>query len=107
RWQRVPPTERRGRVHTSTVTVAVLDATIDRTAELDPDDIELRVSRGSGPGGQHRNKTESCVTAVHKPTGLQVRIDLRSQYESKAMALKVLAAKLAESAKSTQNHEQN
>lgn len=95
RWQRIPPTERHGRVQTSTVTVAVLDPDAVAGASLDYRDVEIVTARGSGPGGQNRNKTESCVIATHRPTGLQVRIDNeRSQHQNKAMAYKVLAARL-------------
>lgn len=97
RWQRVPPTEKRGRVQTSTVTVAVLNPDTVIGQALDPRDVEITTARGSGPGGQNRNKTESCVIAVHKPTGFQVRIDNeRSQHQNRAMAFKVLAARLYE-----------
>jgi peptide chain release factor 1 len=94
RWQRVPPTEKRGRVHTSTVTVAVLDPEPDKAFVLNEKDVEIKASRGSGPGGQHRNKTESCITAVHLPTKLSVKIDMKSQHQSKEMALKILAVKV-------------
>lgn len=95
RWQRVPPTEKRGRVQTSTVTVAVLDPDTVVGQALDPRDVDITTARGSGPGGQNRNKTESCVIAKHKPTGIQVRIDNeRSQQQNRATAMKVLAAKL-------------
>ncbi len=58
-------------------------------------DVEISTTRGSGPGGQHRNKTESCVVAVHRPTGLQVRIDSeRSQSDNRRMALEVLGARV-------------
>lgn len=97
RWQRIPPTEKRGRVQTSTVTVAVLDPEVEQCFELDPKDVEIQTTRGSGPGGQARNKIESCVVATHKATGVRVRVDMRSQYQSKSMALKILAAKLKES----------
>lgn len=98
RWQRIPPTEKRGRVQTSTVTVAVLDPDVPMNAPLDVKDVEITTARGSGPGGQNRNKTESCVIAVHKPSGISVRIDNeRSQHQNKASALKLLAAKLYES----------
>jgi peptide chain release factor 1 len=96
RWQRVPPTEKRGRVQTSTITVAVLDPLVADRYELDLRDVEIRKTLGSGPGGQHRNKTESCVIATHKPTGLAVRVDMRSQPQSLAMALRILSAKLAD-----------
>lgn len=95
RWQRVPPNEKRGRVHTSTVTVAVLDPDAVMGSSLNYQDVEITTARGSGPGGQNRNKTESCVIATHRPSGLQVRIDNeRSQHQNKAMAFKVLAARL-------------
>lgn len=82
-------------MQTSTVTVAVLDPESTTSFKLDEKDVDIKTSRGSGPGGQHRNKTDSCVTATHKPTGMSVRIDMRSQYQSREMALKVLASKLA------------
>ncbi len=95
RWQRVPPTEKRGRVQTSTVTVAVMDPDAVAGAPIDVRDVEISTSRGSGPGGQNRNKIESCVVAVHRPSGLQVRIDSeRSQHQNKATALRVLSARL-------------
>lgn len=99
RWQRVPPTEKRGRVQTSTVTVAVLDPDTVVGKALNQADVEITTVRGGGPGGQHRNKTESCVVATHRPTGMSVRIDMRSQHQSRAMALKVLAARLYEQEK--------
>ncbi len=73
RWQRVPPTERRGRVHTSTITVAVLAVPTPQECALHPDDLLITTTRGSGPGGQNRNKVETEVVVTHKPTGLQVR----------------------------------
>lgn len=98
RYQRVPPTEKRGRVHTSTVTVAILDSEPKPDFHLNDAEVEIRTARGSGPGGQHRNKTDSCVTATHTPSGLSVRVDMRSQHQSRAMALQILAAKLADGA---------
>jgi len=92
RWQRIPPTEKRGRVQTSTVTVAIFEIKDSKNPDLT--DIEIRTTRGTGPGGQHKNTTESCVIATHRPTGLQARADMRSQHQSKAMALKILTAKL-------------
>jgi peptide chain release factor 1 len=97
RWQRIPPTERRGRAQTSTVTVVVLDPDSIVRKKMDPKDVKITTARGSGPGGQNRNKTESCVIAVHKPTGTQVRIDNeRSQQQNRVTALKLLAARLYE-----------
>lgn len=97
RWQRVPPTEKRCRVQTSTVTVAVLDPAVVVGQALNYNDVDITTTRGSGPGGQNRNKTDSCVIATHRPTGLSVRIDNeRSQHQNKATAYKVLAARLYE-----------
>ncbi len=96
RWQRVPPTEKRGRVHTSTVTVAVLEPKTPERFTLDLDEVDIKKTLGTGPGGQHRNKTESCVIATHRPTGVAVRVDMRSQQQSLAMALDILRAKLAD-----------
>lgn len=95
RWQRVPPTEKRGRVQTSTITVAVMDADlVDQIAPINYRDVVIQTVRGSGPGGQHRNKTESCVVATHSPTGITVRIDGRSQNQNKQAALKLLASRV-------------
>jgi peptide chain release factor 1 len=94
RWQRIPPNDKRGRVQTSTVTVAVMELPQGVEHRLDMSELEIRTSRGSGPGGQHRNKTDSCVTVVHRPTGETVRVDMRSQHRSKAMALQLLSVRL-------------
>lgn len=94
RWQRVPPTEKRGRRQTSTVTVAVLTESGSQGFELDESDLEWDTMRGSGPGGQHRNKTDSCVVLKHVPTGLTVRIDSKSQHRNRELALKVMKARL-------------
>lgn len=103
RWQRVPPNERRGRVHTSTITVAILPVPTEQEMRIPPGDLDITTARGSGPGGQARNKTESCVIAVHKPTGLTVRCDSeRSQKQNRASALDILRAKLLEMRRSGQ-----
>lgn len=95
RWQRIPPTERRGRVHTSTVTVAVLAEPQDAQIVVDERDIEVTTMRGSGAGGQHRNKTDSAVRMVHRPTGIDVRCESeRSQHDNRATALAVLRARI-------------
>lgn len=107
RWQRVPPNERRGRVHTSTVTVAVLDPTPVERHVLDLAEVDIIATRGTGPGGQHRNTTNSCIVATHRPTKITARVDMRSQHRSKELALQILAAKLgnmvAEKAANTTN----
>jgi peptide chain release factor 1 len=97
RWQRIPPTEKRGRVQTSTVTVAVLTPESSMEPELNATDISIVATRGSGPGGQNRNKVASCIVATHRPTGISVRIDSeRSQNRNRATALAVLEAKVGE-----------
>ena len=95
RWQRVPPTEKGGRVHTSTVTVAVIEATKATTSTSELRQVRFEYYRGSGPGGQHRNKTESCVRVIHDPTGCEARSESeRSQHHNKRYALAALAARV-------------
>ena len=97
RWQRVPPTEKRGRVHTSSVTVAVLDDEQDTNFELNMNDVEFRMYKASGKGGQHRNKTESAVEVKHLPTGITAKSDSeRSQHDNKRIAVDLLKEKLKE-----------
>lgn len=97
RYQRVPPTEKRGRVHTSTVTVAVLEQPKSHEIHVDPRDLDEQFTRGSGKGGQHRNKTDTCVILKHRPSGIQVRVDGgRSQSINRETALGVLRARLKE-----------
>lgn len=94
RWQRVPPTEKRGRRQTSTITVAVLAEPQEHEYHLDERELQIFTRRGSGNGGQHRNMTDSCVDVVHKPTGIKVTIDGRYQHKNKALAKQILRAKL-------------
>lgn len=97
RWQRVPPTEKRGRVQTSTVTVAVLPQVTEAQVQLCPDDLEITTCRGSGNGGQHKQKTDSAVQIKHRPTGLIVRCESgRSQHANRQSALELLRARLWE-----------
>lgn len=106
RWQRVPPNEKRGRVHTSTVTVVVLAEPSAGDFELDPRDLEEKFTRGSGAGGQHRNKTDTAVQLRHKPTGVSVRAENgRSQSSNRETALRLLRAKLAEAQRQAQARE--
>jgi peptide chain release factor 1 len=95
RYQRVPPNEKRGRVHTSTVTVAVLPESAEGAIEIDPRDLDESFTRGAGKGGQHLQKTDTAVLLVHRPTGLRVRLDGgRSQTQNRKNALAILRHKL-------------
>jgi len=95
RVQRVPATEKTGRIHTSTASIAVLPIRIKSNVEINPADIEIEFSRSGGAGGQNVNKVETAVRLIHKPTGIDVRSSSeRSQLANREKAMQILSAKL-------------
>ncbi|MBI2278927.1 MAG: PCRF domain-containing protein [Candidatus Brennerbacteria bacterium] len=100
RVQRVPVTERQGRIHTSTASVAVLPIVEAKAFDIKESDLEVTFSRAGGPGGQNVNKVETAVRILHKPTGVVVGSrEERSQYANRERAMEVLRAKLYEAQK--------
>lgn len=95
RVQRIPDTEKSGRIHTSTASVAVLPKAREVDIEIKPQDIELEFSRSGGAGGQNVNKVETAVRIIHKPTGISVRSqESRSQQKNREQAMEILRTKL-------------
>ncbi len=97
RVQRIPETERRGRIHTSTATVAVLPEIPETQVYINPEDIEMQVFRSSGHGGQNVQKVSSAVRIIHKPTGIVTSCQTeRDQWQNRQTAMSMLRAKLWE-----------
>lgn len=95
RVQRIPATEKQGRIHTSTASVAIMPIYKRTKVEINPSDLEIETSRSGGAGGQNVNKVETAVRIIHKPTGIDVRCTVeRSQQANKERAMKLLLSKL-------------
>lgn len=108
RWQRTPPTETKGRRHSSTFTVAVLHETSGENSSFRESDVEYKAIVGHGPGGQHRNKTATAIQAVHVPTGERVFIQSeRSQAANIKIAMNTLRARVSDAASCKAHADEN
>ena len=104
--KRVPATETQGRIHTSTATVAVLPEPEDVQIDLDPNDVKESITTAQGPGGQNVNKVATAVHLIHRPSGIEVRMqDTKSQSQNRTIAWKILRARLYEQQKAKQDAE--
>ncbi len=92
--QRVPPTERGSRSHTSIVSVAVLPILAQTNISLNPNDLEIQATKGSGPGGQNKNKSKNMIRMRHIPTGFTACVDGRDYQQNRKMALRILTARV-------------
>ena len=92
--QRVPPTERGSRSHTSIISVAVLPVLEHTDIILNPDDLEIQATKGSGPGGQNKNKSKNMIRMKHVPTGFVACVDGRDYQQNRKMALSILTARV-------------
>lgn len=107
RWQRVPPTERKGRVQTSTVTVSVVELLLGQQFTLRDQDIKVFTTTAGGPGGQHQNKTRSAVVMRHLPTGIEASASARCQHQNRRQARAVLESRVAELMTRRQSESEN
>lgn len=94
RWQRIPPTEKKGRIQTSSITVAILDKPQYKDVEIRHDEVRIEFTRGTGSGGQHKNTTDSCVIMTHNATGIRVVRDGRDQHKNKEAAFKEITLRV-------------
>ena len=94
RWQRVPPTERKGRVHTSSITVAILDVNDYKEVEIHPSELRIETTRGTGKGGQRKNVTDNCVVMTHISNWIKVTRDGRQKHKNKEDALEELTKRV-------------
>lgn len=103
----MPPTERKGRVHTSTVTVVALEELPESNWVIRDSDLHVFTTKDSGPGGQHRNKTESCVIIRHLPTGIEAKAASKSQHANKKTARAMIEARVKDHYDSIKKQEES